>query len=234
MSYVVNLEVFEGPLDLLLWLVQNNNLDIYDIEISEITSQFLKYIEQNPPNLEVAGEFLSMASYLLRLKAKLLLPKESEEFQQALEEKKNLEERLKVWKKIKKAREFLIERFEERKYLLSRDEPMGFEVEERTILSIFDLLEIYKQIQIRNRKNRELILGPEIYLDDVLNELSKEIEERKKLGFFEVAKKNPIRLYVAVLFLAILEMANRKFVKIRQRQPFADFIIEKANGQYRT
>ncbi|PIV18743.1 MAG: segregation/condensation protein A, partial [Elusimicrobia bacterium CG03_land_8_20_14_0_80_50_18] len=84
-NYIVRLDAFEGPMDLLLWLVQNNNMDIYDIEISKITTQYLSFIGARSAELDAAADFLSMATLLMRIKSSLMLPKESPEYQEAVE-----------------------------------------------------------------------------------------------------------------------------------------------------
>ncbi|MCD6412954.1 MAG: segregation/condensation protein A [Elusimicrobia bacterium] len=226
-GYFVKLPVFEGPLDLLLWLVKNNNMDIYDIEISRITSQFLEYILASPIPPDAAGEFLSMATLLLKIKSSLMLPKETEEYQEAVEEKTLLEDRLAEWEKIKKSGELLLEKFRGRKFFLRRDEPFKIEVAKKPNFSVFDLAEIFAGM-IKDKKNLfETVTGPEIYLEDVLKELSDRIKNHPHVRFSELAAANPRRLYIAVLLLAVLNLALKREISINQKKPFSEIIISR-------
>lgn len=229
MPYLINLEVFEGPVDLLLWLVETNNMDIYDIEISKITSQYLEYISSAGINLNETGEFLQMASRLVRIKSRLLLPKESEEYQEAMEEKLELQETLKEWKKIKESRQFLLQKYSERKNIFFRSEPAPIQVDKKAILTVFDLIDFFRKI-VKKKSYIETVLGPEIYLEDVIDELSKKIASDKKVRFFDIAEKNLQKLYIAVLLAAALELSKRREISLRQREQFGDIVMEAKNA----
>ncbi len=228
-GYYIKLPVFEGPLDLLLWLVKNNNMDIYDIEISKITSQFLDYITHNPISPGVSGEFLSMATLLLKIKSSLMLPKESAEYQEAVEEKTHLEDRLAEWEKIKKSGSMLLQKFQERKFFFRREEPFKIEVEKKPNFSVFDLADIFAEIIKGKNDLFKTVAGPEIYLEDVLKELSAQIRKNPQLRFFDLAAAHPRRLYIAVLLLAVLNLTAKNEIGIEQKRPFSDIIIFKKN-----
>jgi chromatin segregation and condensation protein Rec8/ScpA/Scc1 (kleisin family) len=170
-----------------------------------------------------------MATLLLKIKSSLMLPKETEEYKEALEEKSQLEDRLAEWEKIKESRKLLLEKFQSRRYFLRREEPFNIEVEKKPNFSVFDLAEIFAEIIKERGKNFETITGPEIYLEDVLKELADKIRKHPELRFSHLAKLNPRRLYIAVLLLVILDLAFKKEIHIKQHRPFSDIIILRKN-----
>ncbi|MBA3066449.1 segregation/condensation protein A [bacterium] len=224
-NYIVRLEAFEGPLDLLLWLVQNNNMDIYDIEISKITAQYLLFINSLETNLDASAEFLSMASLLIRIKSSLMLPRESEEYQEAVEQKRDLAERLLEWKKIKESREILLDKHQSRKNFFRREEPAALVIDQKSTLSVFELADIFANLIKIHDKNFDTITGPEIYLEDVVADILEKFKERKELKISELMRTNPSKLYLTVLVLAILDLAHGGIASIRQERPFAEIYL---------
>ncbi|MFH1957690.1 MAG: segregation/condensation protein A [bacterium] len=224
-NYFVRTDVFEGPLDLLLWLIQNNNMDIYDIEISKITSQYLEHIEKNIFNPDSSADFLSMASLLLRIKSNLMLPKETEEYQEAVADKQELEKRLSEWKKVKESRDVLLEKFRGRRNFFRRNEPAAVEIDKKSNVTVFDLAEIFSALIIKNLHKAETITGPEIYLEDVLNEVQEQLKMEAPLKYSHLLFKNPTKLYAAVLLFALLDLTSKKIITIKQQRPFADISI---------
>jgi len=224
-NYIVRLDAFEGPLDLLLWLIQNNNMDIYDIEISKITTQYLSFIESRAADLDAAADFLSMASLLMRIKSSLMLPKESEEYQEAEEQKRDLSEKLAEWKKIKESRSILLDKHQSRKNFFRRDEPAAVEIDKKSTLSVFELADIFANLVKTHDKNFDTITGPEIYLEDVKADVLEKLKIRNKLKISELLRRYPSKLYLAVLVLAILDMAKDKIAFIKQERPFAEIYL---------
>jgi len=224
-NYFVKIDVFEGPLDLLLWLIQNNNMDIYDIEISKITSQYLEYIEKNVYGVDLSAEFLSMASLLLRIKSNLMLPKETEEYQEAVADKQALAEKLTEWKKVKESRDVLLEKFRQRRNFFRRNEPATVEIDKKSNVTVFDLADIFSGLTIKNLHGAETITGPEIYLEDVRNYIQEKLETGNTLKYSQLLLKNPTRLYAAVLLFALLELTFKKIITIKQHRQFSDISI---------
>jgi len=224
-NYIVRLEAFEGPLDLLLWLIQNNNMDIYDIEIAKITTQYLSFIESRAADLDAAADFLSMASLLMRIKSSLMLPKESEEYQEAEEQKRDLSEKLAEWKKIKESRGILLDKHQSRKNFFRRDEPAAVEIDKKSTLSVFELADIFANLVKTHDKNFDTITGPEIYLEDVKADVLEKLKIRNKLKISELLRRNPSKLYLAVLVLAILDMAKDGIASLKQERPFAEIYL---------
>ncbi len=227
MAYNVKLDIFEGPLALLLYLIKKNRVDIYDIPISTITEQYLEYIEvMRSMNLDVAGEFLLMASTLLHIKSKLLLPpQDSEEEPEEEDPREELVRKLIEYQRFKLAAEELIKR-----RLLGRDvfkrrntsfldglkeEDQIIEIED---LSIMELISAFKEILKRLPEDTK---GLEFTVDrfrvtDRINSILEVLSEEKSVRFDELFIPTAPRGEIIVTFLAILELARLKMIRINQ------------------
>ncbi len=227
MAYNVKLDIFEGPLALLLYLIKKNRVDIYDIPISTITEQYLEYIEvMRSMNLDVAGEFLLMASTLLHIKSKLLLPpQDSEEEPEEEDPREELVRKLIEYQRFKLAAEELIKR-----RLLGRDvfkrrntsfldglkeEDQIIEIED---LSIMELISAFKEILKRLPEDTQ---GLEFTVDrfrvtDRINSILEVLSEEKSVRFDELFIPTAPRGEIIVTFLAILELARLKMIRINQ------------------
>src|SRR5262249_6115203 len=125
MTYQVKINIFEGPLDLLLHLIQKNDLDIYDIPISEITTEYLAYMDLlQELNLTMAGEFLVMAATLMQIKAKLLLPAEGGEGEDGPDPRSELIQKLLEYQRFKEAAQFLGNGFDRQRDIYYRGAPL--------------------------------------------------------------------------------------------------------------
>jgi len=225
--YTVRLEMFEGPLDLLLHLINKNELDITNIPIALITEQYLEYLRlMKVLNLDIAGEYLLMASTLLYIKSKMLLPTSSEEEEEEGEEegedpRAELVRRLLEYQKYKKAAVEL-----ERRPLLDRDvfirlmtvdidEPAE---EEKVEVSLFELLEAFRQVleRVKSETIHEVILerlSVEEKVQEILSLLQK---EKRSVAFHHLFPEQASRRVIIVTFLAILELVKMKLVRIFQ------------------
>jgi segregation and condensation protein A len=225
--YTVRLEVFEGPLDLLLHLIHKNELDIFNIPIALITEQYLDYLKlMKVLNLDIAGEYLLMASTLLHIKSKMLLPTPSEEEEEEGEDPRaELVRRLLEYEKYKNAAAEL-----EKRPMLDRDvfirlmlmETEKPAEEERMEVSLFELLEAFRQVLERMKPEsfHEVILerlSVEEKIEDILSLLQR--ENRSMAFHLLFPEQAPLRL-VIVTFLAILELVKMKRVRIFQMAPF--------------
>lgn len=229
-SYPVKLEIFEGPLDLLLFLIKKNEIDIYDIPISLITQQYLNYLEMmRNLDLEVAGEFILMAATLIRIKAQMLLPKTEEE---ELEEDPRAEliSALLEYKKYKELSAVLKDKEKERSrffprsdfsYLQSEDEK-----EDDIDVTLSDLLTAFQKVcrsvpeEIFHRVKIE-----EISLDQRIDHILSCLRNREKVKFAELFLDNPIRLVMVVTFIAILELIRLRKIKILQKRSFSEIWV---------
>ena len=229
-NYIVRLDAFEGPMDLLLWLVQNNNMDIYDIEISKITTQYLSFIGARSAELDAAADFLSMATLLMRIKSSLMLPKESPEYQEAVEKQRDISERLMEWKKIKESRGILLDKHQARKNFFRRDEPAAVEIDKKSTLSVFELADIFANLIKTHDKNFDTITGPEIYLEDVKTDLIEKLKAAREVRISSMLMANPSKLYLAVLILAILDLAHEGIASLKQEKPFDEIYLTYLNA----
>ncbi len=223
----VRLEIFEGPLDLLLHLVRENRLDIHDIPIAEITEQYLAYLDlMRTLNLEVAGEFLVMASTLLYIKSRSLLPRrddeaEGEEDPETL--RVDLSRRLVEYERIKEAAARLGERPLLGREVFARDF-LGEEIPEGEVLltelSLADLITAFKDVLERMPK-REAV---DVYVDrlpiaDAIAFLLDRLREEGAIRFDRLLEEHPARPERISFFLGILELVRLRTVKAYQAVP---------------
>ncbi len=227
MSIQVALPLFEGPLDLLLHLIEENKIDIYDIPISLITKQYLEYLDlMKELDLEIASEFLIMAAQLIYIKSKMLLPK-PEQTEEEEDPRQQLVEQLIDYIKFKEASKFLKERYE----IWSKALPRKTTQEEEIFiqdLTIFDLLTALKRIL--SKTEPKIYLAKEtVKVEDKIIEILKFLEIRKSALFheiFEQKKEKPkAKIEIIVTFLAILELMRLKKIKAYQEKPFGKIII---------
>ncbi len=234
MSYKVKLEIFEGPLDLLLYLVKQNHLEITKIPIARITDQYLKYLElMQALDLEIAGEFLVMAATLMQIKSRMLLPPEALTPEEAEEPDPSQEliQRLLEYQRFKQAAEVLSTMEKNRLVQLSRPVPPEgapvSETEELMEASLFDLLNAFS-LFMKGQISRELfheIIKDEFTVEEKVVLLRGLIQERGKLGFMELfgAARNTAEMIAT--FLALLELIRLKEVVVRQTQLFGEILI---------
>ncbi len=236
-KYAIKLENFEGPLDLLCYLIEKNKMNICDIKISEITDQYIEYIEtMEKMNLEITSEFLVMASTLIYLKSKSLLPTKVEEEAELTEEE--LLKRIIEYKKYKEASKQLKERYSvyaKRYSKLPEEIQLPKQVLERKD-SIDTIIEKYKNIVEKNSmrlnqnaKNIEKIAITDTFtVASKVKEIFKELLKKPKFVFnkmYTVSKCN--KQEVVTAFTGLLELSRRSKVTTRQEELFGDIIVEK-------
>ncbi|GAW93911.1 segregation and condensation protein A [Calderihabitans maritimus] len=239
MTYRVKLEIFEGPLDLLIHLIEKNEMDIYDIPVARITEQYLEYLETlQELDLEMAGEFLVMAATLLAIKAKMLLPKPpqpEEPEEEGPDPREELVERLLEYKKFKEAAGFLEKRGEIYSKMFTRP------VDEEAIVAAFagsnplegvtpkDLLEAFRRVLNRVSEKEEKvnrIPRPQVTIRDKMTEILEQVgKQTQGVSFTELFKGKVTRLEIIVTFLALLELIRLKRVTARQSSVFGEIII---------
>lgn len=232
----VKINEFEGPLDLLLHLIKENKMDIMNIEIEKITEQYISYLnEQEKMNLEIASEYLVMASELIELKSKLLLPnpKVEETEEEQIDPREELVNRLLEYQAYKEITKVLKEKEELRKEIYTKSpENIKNYIEEDTKLSsditIDDLVEAFKKYLERKKESRPLktkVTTNEISVSSRRLEIKSILKKKPKVSFFELF---PVlnKEYIVATFLAILEMAKNKELKITQNKNFDDIICE--------
>ena len=225
----IQLPVFEGPLDLLLFLIRRDRIDIHDIPIAPITRQYMEYLDlMRELNLDVAGEFMVMAATLIHIKAKMLVPVDPTEAQgeEDLEDPREaLVQRLLELQRYKEAAGVLHQKAEIRAATWTRPDaslPRWDEAgEEMLEAGLFDLVSAFKELLER----RKTLLAHEIAdsgksVDQRMEELMELIREGESVDFLELFASQETKADMIVTFLALLELIRLKSVKVYQRGLF--------------
>ena len=246
MGIPVKLQVFEGPLDLLLHLIDKNKIDIYDIPIVEITNQYMDYIKaMEKEDLNIMSEFLVMAATLLEIKAKLLLPAEVDEEGEEIDPRAELVERLLEYKMYK----YMALELKDRQSLAAKvlykeatipDEVASYiepvDLDELVgDLTLRKLNEIFKSILRRQEDKIDPVRSKfgdiekeEVSLEDKMSSVEAYIQEHKRFSFRNLleqeAKKS--KIHVIVTFLAVLELMKTGKITVRQDETFGEILIE--------
>jgi segregation and condensation protein A len=231
----VKLESFEGPLDLLLFLIKKNEIDIYDIPIAGITQQYLEYLEMMKNlNLDVAGEFLLMAATLLHIKSKMLLPTAEEEGEGEKEEedpRAELVRRLLEYQRFKEAareltkgpmldREVFLRHFFGEELLEGGEESIGGEA------SLFELLEAMKKVlQGLPPEEFQEISVEHLNIKDKILQIMERLWEVESVAFTELFTSSTSRREVVLTFLALLELLRLRMIRVYQAESFGTIRI---------
>lgn len=236
-KYAIKLENFEGPLDLLCHLIDKNKMDIYDINLSEITDQYIEYINRmEEMNLEITSEFLIMASTLVYLKSKNLLPSQVEDEKELTEEE--LLQRIIEYKKYKEITKKLREMYENSRNVIFKF-PEEIELPKQKLEREYDkglIPKIYSEVMEKNAvrlnqnaKNIEKIAITETYtVTDKVKTMFRELLHSKKFVFNNLFSKqkcsNP---EIVTAFSGLLELSRRSKVSTFQEELFGDITVEK-------
>ncbi len=229
MTYQVKLGVFEGPLDLLLHLIEENKVDIYDIPIARITNEYLAYLASTPQiDLDSAGEFLLMAATLIHIKSQMLLPKEEGEEEPLAEDPRMpLVERLLEYKRFKEAAKQLAA-LEERQQLVYVRDGLGGGAGGPLAIPLLDLLVAFREVLKRTPETPALPIEPEeIRLEERMAYLLDRLSRESPLPFSSLFHDERRRLAVIVTFLALLELLRQGRVRARQAVPFGEIILSR-------
>ena len=216
----VHINVFEGPMDLLLHLIKKDNLDICDINIAEITTQYLDYLNvMKELNLEVAGEFLVMASTLMQIKAKTLLPSQTPTSEdEGPNPMKELVANLVEYQKYKQASKYLNEKLEENKDKFYREAPIFDNAEKMLNLQLFDLLAAVKRAfeRLDERKRIELLKVEEFPIEGKMEKVVNLFKNREWILLDDVFVGETKKRGVITCFMAVLELMKIKKIIARQ------------------
>lgn len=238
-KYAIKIDNFEGPLDLLCHLIDKNKMNIYDIQISKITDQYIEYLkEQEKLNLEIASEFLVMASTLLYLKSKNLLPKQEEEEEELTEEE--LIRRIIEYKKFKEISKVFKENYEiyANRVFKGQEEialpkrKLEKDFDNAIIPNIYQKLVERNSVKInQNAKNIEKIALVENYtVASKVKEMFKVLIKQKRFVFnklFSISTHN--KQEVVTAFSGLLELSRRNKVETKQEELFGDITVKKAS-----
>jgi len=238
MDYRVHLDVFEGPLDLLLHLLDQEKLDIWDIEISRITEQYLVYLAtMQEHDLEVAGDFLVMAATLLQIKARALLPEDEEAVDEAddgLYSRDELIRRLITYRQYREVAERLKHMAEERLSVLPRPfsslgetgpikytNPIGNATVQDLTSALVNALTNWTV-----RKQVQTIKGREINLQERIGEIALVAQRHSPMFFGDLLDRKSTRTDVVFTFLAVLELVRQGIIVVRQEKIFGPIIVK--------
>lgn len=243
MGIPVKLQVFEGPLDLLLHLIDKNKIDIYDIPIVEITNQYMDYIRaMEKEDLNVMSEFLVMAATLLDIKCKMLLPREEQEEEEE-DPRQELVEQLLEYKMYKYMSYELRDRELEGEQVLYKEPTIPEEVQsyvepvdlEELLgdLTLAKLNRIFQDVMKRQvekidpvRSKFGKIEKEEVTLPEKLDYVSAYSRTHKRFSFRELLSRQKSKTQLVVTFLAVLQLMKEGTITIRQEQPFEDIMID--------
>jgi segregation and condensation protein A len=249
MQYNVKIDAFEGPLDLLLHLINHLEIDIYDIPVAEITEQYLSYIHtMKELELDLASEFLVMAATLLAIKSKMLLPVHDpegfeEDFLLEVEEdpRDELVERLIEYRKYKEVAVELKTLEKERGLMFTKppsdlaEYAKDVEIEKQSSInvSLYDMLGALQKLLRRKKLQKPLltkITRQEIPIQQRMKEIISELKKTKKRRRFYDLFPNPNKGHIVVTFLAVLELMKRNEITVEQEQNFSEIFVSVMEG----
>jgi len=224
-SYRVKLEIFEGPLDLLLYLIKKDEIDIYDIPIAHITEQYLAYLElMQELDISVAGDFLVMASTLIYIKSKMLLPPDPKiDGEEDLNEDPRAEliERLLEYQKFKSAAQMLHSRGEIESACYTRGPLETDSSNPEVSATLFDMLRVFREVLKRAEAQIEMeIARDEMTIAEKLAQIHAMLEERERINVRELFEMSRSKRELIITFLALLELVKEWKIYLVQSEPF--------------
>ncbi|MBI4314091.1 MAG: segregation/condensation protein A [Candidatus Omnitrophica bacterium] len=235
LSYRVRLPIFEGPLDLLLFLIKQSHIDIVNLPIARITEQYLEYLKlMQVLDLEIAGDFLVMAATLIQIKSKMLLPPDETAAEEKEEEDPRAEliRRLMEYQQFKAAAERLHEMERRRSAMFTRVPPEGQALEAEWAeepffeASLFDLLTALSDVL--KRVPKELfheIIQDEFTVEQKIVELRRRLAAEPQVSFSKLFEAAKGKMEIITIFLAILELIRLKEAIARQQEAFSEIVM---------
>lgn len=233
--YTVKLDIFEGPLDLLLHLIKKEQVSIYDIPIARITEQYLEYLRRMEElDLTIASEYLVMAATLIYIKSKMLLPRDPAQMTDAEDEedpRRELVQRLLEYQKYKAAAELLWSRAEREQAVFTRGPLETDDANPEVNVTLFDLFRAFQRAMERLKERQELIIArEEITMAEKIAELRVLLEREERLditALFEAARS---RRELLILFLAVLELVRAAVIRLVQTERFGRILALRAHA----
>lgn len=242
MGYRVKLDIFEGPLDLLLHLIKKNEVDIYDIPVAAITEQYIEYLDMlKSMNLDLAGEFILMAATLIHIKSRMLLPiqEEGEEEEEGEDPREELVRKLLEYQRYKEAAEELSKRLLLGRDVFTRGAPSpleGLDEEDEdsegwfSDVSLFDLVEAFRRIIKKMPRPYELDITVDRFkVADKINYIMNVLSTSGSVPFKDLFARDASRGEIIVTFLALLELVKLLMVKVNQTDDGTIRIYSSAN-----
>ncbi len=242
MSFEIKLPLFEGPFDLLLFFIERDELDIYDIPISKITNDFLDYLKHlENLNIEVASEFILVAATLMRIKAKLLLPRpQIDEEGNEIDPREELVRHLLEYKKYKSVLQELSamesgmlekeKRGNVKKEVKMLSETINVEAELQNV-DLYKLLKVYREVmakyELEKNKPRHKVVQYPYTITGQKDFITEKLTISHKLSFVELIETDPNKIAVIFNFLAILELLQNEIITITLGEGFNNFWLER-------
>ncbi|HKJ66664.1 MAG TPA: segregation/condensation protein A [bacterium] len=237
MSYQVKLEIFEGPLDLLLFFIQRDEIDIYDIPISRITDSYLGYLDlMRQLNIGIAGEYIRMAATLMRIKARTLLPQlaDSEDEEEYEDPRSELVEMLLEYKRFKETADSLQELEGEQRKHFSRQPDysrVDTDIKPEEVLgevTLYDLMKTFRHL-LRSVEDQPVhrIRRYDVNIRKQQDYIRRKLQKSGAFKFSEVIRELADKLTVIVTFIALLDMIKLQQVLVTQSENFSDFRVER-------
>ncbi len=239
MSFEIRLPLFEGPFDLLLFFIERNEIDIYDIPISQITDDFLDYLHRlEEMNIEVASEFILVAATLMKIKARMLIPVDPSD-EDAEDPRQELVNYLLEYKKYKS----VLPLFEELEEIAQSRESRGNihkELQEISEIHVVDLemyrLDLYKLLRIyesvlsradeKAKTGRHTVIPYPYTVEGQKNYLMHQLQRQKRLSFVETMQEYQSKIAIIFNFLAILELLQNRLIDLQLGEGYNNFWIE--------
>ena len=237
--YKISIPIFEGPLDLLLDLIKKQEMNIHDIPISKITSQYLDYLHQlETLDVDVSAEFIYMAATLIYIKSKMLLPPDpfASPEEQVADPREELVQRLLEHEKFKNAAQLLYQKQQIEENVWSKPDKSLYHdeaAEGELVVSLVDLVRVFQQVLERKKEVARIELQHEIFtVAQMIAQLRGQIlasdtDSVSLIQFFEAC---PSRHAMIVAFLAVLEMVKLQAVALLQEKQFGDILVKKAKA----
>ncbi len=241
--YHVHLPRFEGPFDLLLYFIERDEIDVCDIPIARITDEFLHYLQQlEAQRIEIGSEFIAVAAQLMKIKARMLLPRpQLDAQQQPIDPRAELAERLKVYQHLRQGHEILAWLETEHRKRYPRTAPHEWErlrqqprdpADELQGLTLFGLLKVYQRLlhkqELRQAPPRHVIVQYPYTVEGVRLELTDRLTRTGRFAFSALAAEKPDRLYLIFCLLTLLELAQERRVRFVIGEGFNNFWVEAA------
>ena len=238
--YTIKIQNFEGPFDLLFHLIEKNKMDIYDIQIAEITEQYMNYLNtMQELDLDITSEFLVMASTLLLIKSKMLLPEANKAGDEQEELKDELVNRLVEYKKYKEFTKDLRDRYEYYSQIFYKPHEIIKILPVKIVNKEYSpelITTLYKNICERNLRKlnpntksiEEIMAGDKVTVRGMIRDILRELVSKAKFKFAELfTDRKTSKVEIVTAFLALLGVAKIKRVKIEQEKVFGDIIVRK-------
>ncbi len=234
---VFKLQDFEGPLDLLLFLIRRSEINIYDIPIHEITEQYLEYLRTGErADLENLTEFYVMAATLLHIKSRMLLPNDAELGDELEDPRAELVERLIEYQKYKKLTDIMIEREKHSEWVLDRKKkeialPFPEEDDVWEQMDVWDLFKAFSAILETVSDDRIIDLYEEVSINEKITLINELLDRNEQFPFTDLIVRSDSRMEIVCALLAILETVKSRKVRIFQNRLFGDIMVRRGPGE---